>query len=402
MGRHAWRYKERNKQNESVVNSNHSNISLEQADLQTCSPVNSRKIKCVCGKETKTHGGLKRHQRTCRAITGLNKDLLSNIAQEIEAATSQENEFIDTEEISNAPDTKVKKGVKLPKSESQWRAANAFFQANLSLQAISNGLEEACKLFSTTIYDYFEKEYGSVQKIDEASELVEKYRSYSKNQLKSSLKNLKKSNDTRNYDEIRYISKLLRNKIDKISGSEQTLPASFDHDNRIKQNYWKYAKNQLEKVTELLPSFSNAACFEYFSKLFKKKRSAASFTRPDWMPSYENPEKDFNCNAPTYAELNKIIGKMRTASAACPLDQISIITLKRCPYLRTYLLEIIRTAWESKQSPADWKQAITVLIHKKGPNDDPQNFRPITLQCVFFEGLYLYCTKQNFPVFERE
>ena len=76
---------------------------------------------------------------------------------------------------------------------------------------------------------------------------------------------------------------------------------------------------------------------------------------------------------------------MKTASAACPLDQISIITLKRCPYLRTYFLEIIRTAWESKQSPVGWKRATTVLIHKKGPNDDPQNFRPITLQCVFLK-----------------
>ena len=103
------------------------------------------------------------------------------------------------------------------------------------------------------------------------------------------------------------------------------------------------------------------------------------------MPSYDNPKIDFNRNAPTYAEVNKIIGRVKTASAACPLDQISIITLKRCPYLRTYLLEIIRTAWESKQSPVGWKRAITVLIYKKGPHDDPQNFRPITLQCVFLK-----------------
>ena len=109
FGRHTWRCKERNKQNEPVVNSNHSNVSLEQADLQNCSPVNSRTIKCVCGKETKTHGGLKRHQRTCRATIGFSKDLLSNIAQEIEKAMSQEDEVTETEEISNSPDTKVKK-----------------------------------------------------------------------------------------------------------------------------------------------------------------------------------------------------------------------------------------------------------------------------------------------------
>ena len=111
LGRHAWRCKERNNQNESVANSNHSNVTLEQTDLQNCSPVNSRKIKCICGKETKTHGGLKKHQRTCHAISGFNKDLLSNLAQEIETATSQEDEIVDTQEICNSPDTKVKKAL---------------------------------------------------------------------------------------------------------------------------------------------------------------------------------------------------------------------------------------------------------------------------------------------------
>ena len=171
---------------------------------------------------------------------------------------SQEDEVIDTEEISSSPDTKVKKGIKLPKSESQWRTANEFFQANLPLQAISNVLEEACKQFSTTIYEYFEKEYGSVQNNDGTSQLVEKYRNYGKNQLKSSLKNLKKSNVTSDYDEIRYVSKLLRNEINQVSGSEETIPVSFDHDKQIEQNYCNYAKKQLEKVTELLPSFSKA------------------------------------------------------------------------------------------------------------------------------------------------
>ena len=84
---------------------------------------------------------------------------------------------------------------------------------------------------------------------------------------------------------------------------------------------------------------------------------------------------------------------MNTSSAACPLDQISIITLKRCPYLFTYLLEIIRIAWESKQSPAaDWKRAITILIHKKGPNDDSQKFRPTTLKCVFLKVYIIIIT----------
>ena len=76
LGRHPWRCKERNEHNESVVNSNHLIVTPEREDLQNYPPVNNRAIKCVCSKETKTHGGLKRHHRTCRAITGFNKDLI--------------------------------------------------------------------------------------------------------------------------------------------------------------------------------------------------------------------------------------------------------------------------------------------------------------------------------------
>ena len=83
--------------------------------------------------------------------------------------------------------------------------------------------------------------------------------------------------------------------------------------------------------------------------------------------------------------LNKIIYRMKTSGAPCPLDQISIITLKRCPYLRTYLLEVIKAAWSAKTTPDEWKSAITILKHKKGAANDPQNFRPITLQCVFLK-----------------
>ena len=35
---------------------------------------------------------------------------------------------------------------------------------------------------------------------------------------------------------------------------------------------------------------------------------------------------------------------MKPSGSPCPLDQISVISLKRCPYLRTYLTEIIQTS----------------------------------------------------------
>ena len=71
---------------------------------------------------------------------------------------------------------------------------------------------------------------------------------------------------------------------------------------------------------------------------------------------------------------------MKASGSPCHLDQLSIICFKRCPFLQTYLSEIIRTAWSTVSLPSEWKRACTILIHKTENANDPANFRPITLQ----------------------
>ena len=74
--------------------------------------------------------------------------------------------------------------------------------------------------------------------------------------------------------------------------------------------------------------------------------------------------------------------RMETSGSPCPLDQISVICFKRCPYLRTVITEIIAVVWKSGRVPSAWKRACTILVHEKGNHDDPANFRPITSQSV--------------------
>ena len=73
---------------------------------------------------------------------------------------------------------------------------------------------------------------------------------------------------------------------------------------------------------------------------------------------------------------------MKPSGSPCPLDQIFIICFKRCPYLRSYLPEIIHAAWSRGVVLSEWKKACTILIHKKGETAHPANFRPITLESV--------------------
>ena len=73
---------------------------------------------------------------------------------------------------------------------------------------------------------------------------------------------------------------------------------------------------------------------------------------------------------------------MKSSSTPCPLDQISIICFKGCPHLRSYVVSLISKIWKTGIIPEEWKKSASIPIHKKGPSDEPGNFRPITLKSV--------------------
>ena len=81
-------------------------------------PVASSEVTCCCGKKCKGHRGLKMHQRSCRAIHGLNGD-----SNTVDSQHSPGNENIDNENIyigtllEQSETPFIKKGVKLPKNK---------------------------------------------------------------------------------------------------------------------------------------------------------------------------------------------------------------------------------------------------------------------------------------------
>ena len=123
-------------------------------------------------------------------------------------------------------------------------------------------------------------------------------------------------------------------------------------------------------------------CLNYFRKILAEIHPTKLFQIPSWIPKLCNPQIQFDLDPPTYQQITAVIRKMKASGSPCPLDQLSIICFKRCPYLRTYLTELIRVVWLSGTIPSEWKRACTILIHKKGEANDPSNFRPITLESI--------------------
>ena len=103
------------------------------------------------------------------------------------------------------------------------------------------------------------------------------------------------------------------------------------------------------------------------------------------MPQYDNPKKSFNFQPPSYRDISKIISKVKAGAAACPLDQVSVITLKKFPYLRTYLTCLIQKVWKGQNIPSVWKKAVTILIYKSDDPSNPKNFRLITPENVILK-----------------
>ena len=145
-------------------------------------------------------------------------------------------------------------------------------------------------------------------------------------------------------------------------------------------------------------------CLSYFSKTLAKVNPNKLFVIPSWKPKLSDPVFKFDLDRPTYQQITNIIRKMKSSGSPCPLDQLSIICFKRCPYLRSYLADLIHETWRSGTVPTEWKRACTILIHKKGNTNDPSNFRPITLESVPLKvftsrlrnAIYSFLTSNNF------
>ena len=138
--------------------------------------------------------------------------------------------------------------------------------------------------------------------------------------------------------------------------------------------------------------------------MFSTVRPFQTFSIPSLIPKFSEPSTPFDLSPPAYQKVAHVIRRMKSSGSPCPLDKLSIVYFKRCPYLRSILTEVIRVVWESRQVPTEWKKACTVLAHKKGNNEDPSNFRPITLESVplkvftscLWDSIFTFLKENNF------
>ena len=251
---------------------------------------------------------------------------------------------------------------------------------------------------SDTIYNYFKDSYGIINSTNHSNPLFTKYKDLFPKSLKKELKQLKNTNAPLN--EIKFVSHLLRAKL-RNQHDTSSNSCTVNRDRYIANNLWSFVKNVIEKGSAILPSFTRDQCTRFFYKMFSAIMPNKSFSIPNWIPKFSQPSNPFDVSPPSYEKVTSIIRRIKSSGSPCPLDKISIICFKRCPYPRTLLTDIIRVVWNSGKVPAEWKKACTILVHKKGNNDDPANFRPITLESVPLK-VFTSCIRDSIFTFLKQ
>ena len=373
LNRHAWRCKAKLREQQPPVETG-----SEATALPTLREAKS--IICNCGKNCKGLRGLKAHQRSCKTIDAFKDQLNENcpIGLPIDpaepAACATDLEGLAKESAG------LRKGVMLPTKPDEWDLANKYFNATLPISSINGeNIDENLNNFNNVVYDYFATTFGTIEDNSRCqNEIREKYGPYSKKQVKAELKRVKAEN--KDCATMSYLAKLLREMISKKSSKEDY--SQFDHDKEIKKSFWGYCKRFLENSKRVIPTFSKQVCELFFFNGLRNITTSAPFAVPSWIPLLQKPQTSFSLKPPSYKEICKIVNKMKSSGSPCPLDQISIIAFKRCPYLRSYITAICAVVWSTKRIPSPWRKAITILVHKQGDVSKPENFRPITLEPV--------------------
>ena len=282
-------------------------------------------------------------------------------------------------------------GVSLPKSEKAWEEMGHYFHAHpLFRFAVGKigDLDAAAMEFNQSIYGYLKEKYGTLKGSEKAvirgdSAFDIKYRDWSRSRIRRALSKLKCRRPVIEgsslCDEILYLSHRLRH---EMSSRPQAARPVTDKDFGI--GVWATCQKIFLDVVASLPTFNILECGAYFLKVLSVPDSLrlCLFQIPQWFVSLPPPATPFDLSAPSYAEIASNIKKARAGSSACPLDQISVISLKKCPILRTILHNIIANCWQSQYTPKAWRVGVTILIYKKGDPSKVDNFRPITLQSV--------------------
>lgn len=125
----------------------------------------------------------------------------------------------------------------------------------------------------------------------------------------------------------------------------------------------------------------------YFADVFSAKHANLNILQ-EALNDYVPTGKDHDLTKDLYTDMSEseIVAKLRSAANTSPgSDRCEYSHLKKIDPAAKILSVIFNRCQRQRDVPAPWKAALTILIYKKGADDDVSNFRPIALMSVIYK-----------------
>ena len=158
---------------------------------------------------------------------------------------------------------------------------------------------------------------------------------------------------------------------------------------RIQGLYRHYRKRAARKLlcdTAVQHSGSDADVETYFEGVLSEKTCNTNLLNEALRADVPTAEDDENTrDLKNEVSESEVAAKLRSAANTAPgYDKVEYAHLKRIDPSAKILTPMFNRCIQAKDVPAIWKQAVTVLIYKKGDANDGSNFRPIALMsCIY-------------------
>ena len=176
------------------------------------------------------------------------------------------------------------------------------------------------------------------------------------------------------------------------------------------QKYWKLV-NDLREKKQNDTTFDTEDFTVFFEKLYSKDAKQENKTTEEYVlktlegvPNVISESSDF-----TIEELKKAVNKLKNNKSAGP-DRIPGEMIKASPeHILLVLLKIMNMIKLTYQYPTKWAMGITSLLFKDGSEEDPNNYRAITvadalskiLAIMINERLEEWCQRKDIMQIEQ-
>ena len=139
----------------------------------------------------------------------------------------------------------------------------------------------------------------------------------------------------------------------------------------------------IDSSTSDIPTeFTQEAAHDYFTEVYHA--GLQNFVQPVWMHTPPSPifQTVLDSGEIVVEEISLAIKCSWCSSSPSPIDKISYLILKRCPFLLTALLDLFNCCWSKSTIPSQWKLGSHQLHSKVIINSSFIAFMSATPGCI--------------------